>query len=115
MTANRNFGFRFGVSVVLGLVWGSTAASAGTLFPGPEIGAGDEPWSVAIADLDSDGGVGLTDSAGFWDCLTGPCTDSPCEPLYTDPCCGTGDFDGDADVDLQDSAGFQQASTGESQ
>ena len=42
------------ISVVLGLVWGSPAAAADPLYPGPEYGAGYCPVSVAIDDLDAE-------------------------------------------------------------
>ena len=46
--------FRFGLSVVLGLVCASAALGDGPLFPGAQYGAGDAPSSVAIGDLDGE-------------------------------------------------------------
>ncbi len=46
--------FRFGLSVVLGLVCASAALGDGPLFPGAQYAAGDFPTSVAIGDLDGD-------------------------------------------------------------
>ena len=47
------------ISVVLGLAWGSPAASGGPLFPGAQYDAGRTAYSVAIDDLDGDGDADL--------------------------------------------------------
>ena len=83
------------ISVVLGLVWGSAAASGSPLFPGAQFGTGWGPWSVAIADLDGDGDADLAVAKRYDDNVS----------ILLNQSAG-GDLDGDGDVDLDDLAAF---------
>ncbi|MHC4695344.1 MAG: M28 family metallopeptidase [Planctomycetota bacterium] len=62
----------------------------------------------AAGDADGDGRLGLPDHARTAECMSGPCSDPPCDPpLYADSCCVIADFDLDGDYDLLDFSAFQ--------
>lgn len=82
--------------------------------PSYDCNANSIPDTCDAGDVDGNDSIDLFDYAEMHTCLTGPCTDSPCDPLLDlDRCCPIVDFDVDADVDLWDYAQFQIQFTNE--